>query len=161
MNAAPTEYKVKYHRSTHPCVMTLSFLLIAYVIARIAANYTIPQDEKWMADCTIGMFVLGAGFFTIKWMHTVRFTAEEIVFCRLGMVYRRGPLEGYRPGWNCKGIQSRQAYPRPNAFRLSEIRRAIRHNNTLCRKTPLEADPFRCDQGESGSRASILWRDRV
>ncbi|MBQ7230309.1 MAG: hypothetical protein IJX04_05365 [Oscillospiraceae bacterium] len=89
MNAAQAEYKVKYHRSTHPCVMTLSFLLIAYVISRIAANYTIPQDEIWMVDCTIGMFVLGAGFFAIKWMHAVRFTAQEIVFYRLGMVYQR------------------------------------------------------------------------
>ena len=44
MNAAPPEYKVKYYRSTHPGVMTLSFLLIAYVISRIAANYTIPHD---------------------------------------------------------------------------------------------------------------------
>ena len=91
MNAVETEYKVTHYRSTHPCVMTLSFLLIAYVISRIAANYTIPQDEKWMVDCAIGLFVLGAGFFAIKWMHTVRFTAEEIVFYRLGIFYRRIP----------------------------------------------------------------------
>lgn len=85
------EYKVKYYRSTHPCVMTLSFLLLAYVISRIAAHYTIPHDEKWMVYCAIGIFVLGAGFFAIKWMHSVRFTAAEIVFYRLGRVYRRLP----------------------------------------------------------------------
>ena len=71
MNAAPAEYKVKYYRSTHPGVMTLSFLLIAYVISRIAANYTIPHDEKWMVDCAIGLFVLGSGFFAIKWTPSV------------------------------------------------------------------------------------------
>ena len=91
MNGASSEYRVKYYRSTHPGVMTLSFLLIAYVISRIAANYTIPQDEKWMVDCAVGLFVLGSGFFAIKWMHSVRFTAQEIVFYRLGMVYRRIP----------------------------------------------------------------------
>ena len=63
MEESVKEYRVKYYRSTHPCVMTLSFLLIAYVISRIAAHYTIPHDEKWMVDCAIGLFVLGAGFF--------------------------------------------------------------------------------------------------
>ena len=89
MEESTKEYRVKYYRSTHPCVMTLSFTLIAFVITRIAANYTIPHDEKWMVYCAIGLFVLGAGFFAIKWMYSVRFTAEEIVFYRLGLNYRR------------------------------------------------------------------------
>ena len=63
MEESTKEYRVKYYRSTHPCVMTLSFTLIAFVITRIAANYTIPHDENWMVYCAIGLFVLGAGFF--------------------------------------------------------------------------------------------------
>ena len=91
MNNSKQEYKVSYYWSTHPCVMIVSFLLIAFGIFRFCENQIIPRDEKWMVYCAIGIFVAGSVFYAFKWMHSVRFTTEEIVFCRLGIVYRRIP----------------------------------------------------------------------
>ena len=71
--------------------MIVSFLLIAFGIFRFCENQIIPRDEKWMVYCAIGIFVACAVFYAFKWMHSVRFTTEEIVFCRLGIVYRRIP----------------------------------------------------------------------
>ena len=89
MKDAAQQFKVTYYRSTHPCTMILCFQLIAFVIYRIADHYPISPDEKWMVYCAIGLFVLGSGYYAIKWMHSIRFTTEEIIFYRLGTVYRR------------------------------------------------------------------------
>ena len=91
MNDSSKEHQVSYYLSTHPCVMVVSFLLIAFIIFRFCENQAIPPDEKWKVDCAIGIFIAGAAFYAIKWMHSVRFTIEEIVFYRLGIVYRRIP----------------------------------------------------------------------
>ena len=71
--------------------MIISFLLIAFAIFRFCENQPIPSDEKWMVSCSIGIFLAGSAFYAIKWMHTVQFAAEEIIFRRLGIIYRRIP----------------------------------------------------------------------
>ena len=71
--------------------MIVSFLLIAFCIFRFCENQIIPRNEKWMVYCAIGIFLAGSVFYAFKWMHSVRFTTEEIVFCRLGIIYRRIP----------------------------------------------------------------------
>lgn len=71
--------------------MTVSFLLIAFGIFIFCENQVIPPDEKWMVYCAIGIFLAGSAFYAIKWMHSIRFTTEEIIFFRLGIVYRRIP----------------------------------------------------------------------
>ena len=71
--------------------MSVSFMLIAIVISRIFQNYPFTPSEKWKEYFTIGLFIVGSGFYAIKWMHSVRFTDEEIIFYRLGIAYRKLP----------------------------------------------------------------------
>lgn len=81
--------KATFYPSTHPGVMTISFLLISGLLGYLLHTYADGSIEPWQAWFACVLFWIGAAFFAIKWMHSAQFTKEGIIFYRLGKEYRR------------------------------------------------------------------------
>lgn len=81
--------KVTYYPSTHPGVMTVSFMVISGLLAYLLNKYADDSIQLWQRNFACSLFLIGAMFYLIKWMHTAQFTSEGIVFYRMGKEYRR------------------------------------------------------------------------
>lgn len=91
MNNQSNIRKVTYYPSTHPGVMTISFILISAMLLYLIKKYGDGSVEPWQGYFACSLFWIGAAFYAIKWIHTAYFTSEGIVFFRLGKEYRRVP----------------------------------------------------------------------
>lgn len=89
MNTRSASQKATYYPSTHPGVMTVSFLLISGLLAYLFHMYADDSIQIWQAYFACSLFWIGAAFYAMKWMHTVKFTSEGIIFSRIGKEYRR------------------------------------------------------------------------
>lgn len=91
MNTQSNIRKVTYYPSTHPGVMTISFMLISALLLYLIKKFADSSVESWQGYFACSLFWIGAAFYAIRWMHTAYFTSEGIVFFRLGKEYRRVP----------------------------------------------------------------------
>lgn len=78
-----------HYFSTHPGVMTCSFLIISVFLGLLFHKLPDGSIKPWQAYFLCSLFDIGALYYMIKWMHTIRFTERELVFCRLGKPYRK------------------------------------------------------------------------
>ena len=81
--------KVTYYTSSHPAVMTVSFLVLSAILSYLLRRFADGSIEPWQELFVCSIFAAVAVFYAVKWMHTAWFTAEGIVFYRFGMEYRR------------------------------------------------------------------------
>lgn len=78
-----------HYSATHPGVMTCSFLIISGLLGFLFHRYQDASIEPWQALFVCLLFDIGTVFYALKWMHTIRFTQEGLIFCRLGYEYRK------------------------------------------------------------------------
>ena len=81
--------KATHYPSTHPGVMTVSFLSISGLLAYLFHVYADESIQPWQTYFACSLFWIGAAFYGLKWIHSAQFTDEGIVFLRLGKAYRK------------------------------------------------------------------------
>ena len=89
MNNQSINQKVTHYPSTHPGVMTISFLVISCLLAYLFYRYADNSIQPWQAYFACSLLWISAAFYLLKWVHTAYFTNEGIVFYRMGKEYRR------------------------------------------------------------------------
>lgn len=89
MNTQTVRQKATYYPSTHPGLMTVSFLMISGLLVCLFHMYADDSIQPWQAYFACSLFWIGAAFYAVKWMHTAQFTSEGIIFYRIGKEYRK------------------------------------------------------------------------
>ena len=89
MKTQACNQKATYYPSTHPGIITISFLLFSGLLAYLFHVYADDSIQPWQAYFACSLFWIGAAFYAIKWMHTAQFTNEGIVLYRAGKEYRK------------------------------------------------------------------------
>jgi len=80
--------RATYYGAEHPGFMMFALLIISVFVVCLIQKYWDDSVEPWQAWFACSLFWAGALFYGIKWTHSVYFTSEGLVFCRLGKPYR-------------------------------------------------------------------------
>lgn len=89
MKEVSYDKKATYHRTTHPAVMTCSFLVMSAVFA--CCVYFLGKDsfELWQLYFVYTLLWTCAAFYATKWAHDVHLTSQGVCFYRFGKIYRK------------------------------------------------------------------------